>query len=117
MSNIASASRVSPERHVAVVVVHGVGDAVPAEALNELVGRLETNFRDQFKADRQSEVYQLASPPTVQGDPVDIFPVHVRNATLTATGDKVRFYDLHWADLTRTPPGRVNAFLGIFRII
>ena len=36
---------------------------------------------------------------------------------MTATGDRIRFYDLHWADLTKTLPGRLNAFLGTFRII
>ena len=105
------------QRQVAVVVVHGVGDAVPAAALNELVSRLQTNFQGQFKADSHSEVRQLASPSIIPGDPDDTFPVHTRNATLTATGDRIQFYDLHWADLTKTLPGRLNAFLGAFRII
>ncbi len=105
------------QRQVAVVVVHGVGDAVPAAALNDLVSKLEINFEGQFKADSHSEVHQLASPSIIPGDPVDTFPAHTRNATLTATGDRIRFYDLHWADLTKTLPGRLNAFLGAFRII
>jgi len=117
MSDNASLNPASPQRRVAVVVVHGVGDAVPAEALNELVDHLEANYKEQFTAERQSEVYHLTSSTTIGGEPADVFPVHTRNATLTATGDKVRFYDFHWADLTRTLPGRLNAFLGCFRII
>ena len=69
------------QRQVAVVVVHGVGDAVPAAALNDLISKLEVNFEGQFKADRHSEVHQLGSPPVIPGDPVDTFPAHTRNAT------------------------------------
>jgi hypothetical protein len=104
-------------RRVAVVVVHGVGDTQPGVAMNEVIDTLEQHFPDQIQAKPYSEVYRLAASPIVKGEAVDRFPAYARSATLTATGDKIRFYDLHWADLTRALPGRFNAFLGLFRII
>lgn len=104
-------------RRVAVIVVHGVGDTEPGLAMNELVDTLAANCKDQVTAQAHSEVYRLASPPIARGEPADTFVAYARNATLIASGDKVRFFDLHWADLTHMLPGRFNAFLGSFRII
>jgi hypothetical protein len=104
-------------RRVAVIVVHGVGDTEPGVALNEVVDTLADHFGDRFEAQTYSEVYRLKSPPIIRGEQADPFLAFARSARLTQTGDQVRFYDLHWADLTRMLPGRLNAFLGAFRII
>ena len=84
-------------RRVAVIVVHGVGDTEPGSAMNDLVDTLASNCKDQLAAQAHSEVYRLASPPIARGEPADTFLAYARGATLTASGDKIRFYDLHWA--------------------
>ena len=104
-------------RRIAVVVVHGVGDTQPGLALNELVDTLQREHPGQIEAEAHAEMYRLEASPIVQGERVDPFLACARSARLTATGDEIRFYDLHWADLSRTASGRFNAFLGSFRII
>jgi hypothetical protein len=104
-------------RRVAVVVVHGVGETTPGYALNELVDAIERHFPDQLAAERHCEVHPMSGPALYAGDEADTFPAFVRSAHLSRTGERVRFYELYWADRTRTLPGRLNAFLGAFRII
>jgi hypothetical protein len=104
-------------RRVAVVVVHGVGETTPGYALNDLVDAIERHFPDQLAAERHCEVHPMSGPALYAGDEADTFPAFVRSAHLSRTGERVRFYELYWADRTRTLPGRLNAFLGAFRII
>jgi hypothetical protein len=104
-------------RQVAVVVVHGVGETTPGYAVNELVDTIERQFPGEFLAKRHSEVHPMSGEPLFAGDRPDSFPATVRSAHLPRTGESVRFYELYWADRTRTLPGRLNAFLGTFRII
>jgi hypothetical protein len=100
-----------------VVVVHGVGETTPGYAVNELVDTIEQQFPDELKAKRHSEVHPMTGPPLYEGDDADSFPATARSADLLETGERVRFYELYWADRTRTLPGRLNAFLGAFRIV
>ena len=102
-------------RQVAVVVVHGVGETTPGYAVNELVDTIERQFPDEFRAQRHCEVHPMAGEPLYGlGDGPDSFPATVRGAHLPGTGESVRFYELYWADRTRTLPGRLNAFLAPF---
>jgi hypothetical protein len=104
-------------RRVAVVVVHGVGETTPGYAVNELVDTIERQFPDEFKPQRHCEVHPMTGEPLYEGDDPDSFPATARSADLLKTGERVRFYELYWADRTRTLPGRLNAFLGGFRIL
>src|SRR5262245_54595131 len=104
-------------RRIAVVVVHGVGDTEPNWALNELVDTLEKHHGDKVEAKSYCEVYRLKAPPIVSGDVIDQFPACARSVGLKGSNDEVRFYDLHWADLTRAAPGRLQTLLGSLRII
>lgn len=112
MTNAAAA----PARHVAVVVVHGVGETVPGYAMNELIDSMQRAFPDAVAADKHAEVHPLVGRALVVGGADDSFPAFARNARLTS-GEQVRFYELYWADLTRVLPGRLNAMLGGFRVI
>ena len=133
-----------------MVVVHGVGEAVPGECVSALTDAMHRDFglkassgaapdsaeARAFETRPYSEVHLLPQPrpegrhpsrvpePPPPSDPSprpamgarDQFPSFVRKATL-ADGGKVVFAELYWADLTRAPPGRVNAILSVFRII
>ena len=105
------------ERRVAVVVVHGVGETTPGYALNELVDTMQREFPGELQADRHSELHPMSAPALYAGGEADAFPAFARTAEMIKTGERVRFYELYWADLTRVMPGRLNAFLGSFRII
>jgi hypothetical protein len=104
-------------RRIAVVIVHGVGEATPGYAINELVDTMQREFPSELQADRHSELHPLSAPPLQPGGEPDPFPAFARTAHIVETGERVRFYELYWADLTRVLPGRLNAFLGAFRII
>ena len=104
-------------RRVAVVVVHGVGETTPGYALNELVDTMQREFPAELRVDRHSELHPMAGPPPSPGAAVDAFPAFARTVEVKNSGERVRFYELYWADLTRVMPGRLNAFRGSFRII
>ena len=58
-----------------------------------------------------------ASAATESHQQAVVWNASARSARLPGTGERVRFYELYWADRARTLPGRLNAFLGTFRII
>lgn len=104
-------------RRVAVVVVHGVGETTPGYALNEMVDTMQREFPGEVQADRHSELHPMSAPPRTPGGRADAFPAFARTVRVGDSGVRARFYELYWADLTRVMPGRLNAFLGSFRII
>lgn len=107
----------SGERRVGVVVVHGVGENELGYAVNTLVRTLKDNAAG-YRLQPHSEVIRLRDGAE-DGDGPDVereFRV-VRRRAEHADGTKVTFDELHWADLTNLKAGRLNALLGIFRVI
>jgi hypothetical protein len=102
----------SEGRNVAVVLAHGVGEAKPGYAISSVIDTLATCAR--FRRDDEMRVRYL--PDDVAGASKATFPVFVGSGQL-ATGERLTFAELYWADITRLGPGRVDAILGLFRII
>ncbi len=110
---------------IAVIVVHGVGEAEPGEA----VATLAAGFR-RFGAKpiRHEEVLRLRenpadgqsaagkAPPDASSGTDATFPVFMRHASL-GDGRELTLAELYWADLTRLGSGSVSSMLGLFRVI
>ncbi|MDX2203793.1 MAG: hypothetical protein NW223_13655 [Hyphomicrobiaceae bacterium] len=105
----------STDRRVAVVVIHGVGDTQPGLAVGEVVGTLKASYGRAIQPEDYAAVYNLTSRRVVEGDAEDRFVAYTRRVDVAGTA--VRFFDLHWADLTQALPGRVNTMLGALHII
>jgi hypothetical protein len=112
--------------NVAVIVVHGVGEAEPGHAVAALVDKLR---RPGFVPDPHMEVLRLEEKATVSpaaataaapssrdsGRP-PTFPAFFRNARINDSHE-LTFAEVYWADLTRIGSGRIAAMLGLFRVI
>ena len=101
----------SSPRNIAVVVVHGVGKTAPGEAVNDIVETLKRDFSTDVAAEPFSAVYKLVGPDG------DRFVAYARTVRLVETGQRIRFCDVHWADITSILPGQLSSFLGAFRIV
>jgi hypothetical protein len=99
-------------RNVAVVLAHGVGDAEPGYAISTVIATLTRCAG--FGRDEEVRVRYL--PDEAAGASKHTFPVFIGTGKL-ATGERLTFAELYWADITRIGPGRVNAMLGLFRVI
>lgn len=99
-------------RSVAVVIAHGVGEADPGYAATTLAGTL--GECGGFRVDEELRVRYL--PDVNAPKPDQIFPVFISSGQL-ASGERITFAELYWADLTKIGPGRIDAVLALFRII
>lgn len=101
-------------RNIAVVIAHGVGEADPgyaATTLSRTLGKCA-----DFRADDEIRVRYLADPNAPAHQPDCTFPVFISSGRL-ASGQRMTFAELYWADLTKVGPSRMDAILGFFRII
>jgi hypothetical protein len=103
----------STARNIAVIVAHGVGEEDPGYATTTLVSTLCkcADFRgdDDLRIRHLPDVNPLA--------PLDgTFPVVTASGQF-ASGERITFAELYWADLTNVSPGRIAAVLALFRII
>lgn len=117
MSAEARAVPKSVERRVGVVIVHGVGENELGYAVNTVAKTLKDNAAG-YSFQPNSEVIRLRDGAE-DGDTEDMkreFRV-VRRRADHADGTRVTLDELHWADLTNLKAGRLNAMLGIFRVI
>lgn len=115
-SGEASAAAARP-KSVGVVIVHGVGETELGYSVNTLVQALQSNAPG-YRVARHSEVIRLADTDDLgrQPDPPQQFRV-VRRRASHDSGIDIAFDELHWADLTNLKAGRLNALLGMFRVI
>lgn len=119
MGGASSQSRQRP--HVAVVVVHGVGEVVPGEIASALLDTMDNS--PAITADKPIEILHLDDrvPGQREGSEqrrysTTTFPAHVHTAKLES-GGTATFAELYWADLTHVGSGRVNTFLGLIRVL
>lgn len=106
-----------PSQNIGVIVVHGVGEADLGDAVNTLVHALQSNAPG-YRIAPHAEVIRLADTDEVgrNADTSRKFRV-VRRRARHDSGLQVTFDELHWADLTNLKAGRLNAMLGMFRVI
>jgi hypothetical protein len=109
---VQSSAPSSEGRNVAVILAHGVGEAEPGYAISTVIDTLARCAG--FHCDDEMRVRYL--PDEVTGVSKPTFPVFVGSGQL-ATGERLTFAELYWADITRLGPGRIDAILGLFRII
>jgi hypothetical protein len=138
MSDTAGGDRAESKRHVAVVVVHGVGDTEPGTTVNYIVqamcDRKDAEGKPTSTAAECNEVYRLPEHPGVlvdaeqrkadrkrlrpgqpRPDPI-AFPVFARGVELT-DGTKASFMEMHWSDLTKKDQGFLNTAVTFARFI
>jgi hypothetical protein len=100
---------------VGIVVVHGVGDAVPGTAIDTLLEALKVAQPGTVLRD-SCELCRLPEDPDVAGGTSPRFPVHIRREVLP-NGTKLAVAEVYWADISHQKPGRLQAGLAIFRAI
>lgn len=102
-------SRVSTTRNIAIVIAHGVGEADPGYAAVTLSSTLDKC--GGFRVDDEVKVRHLPDLNAPQQDCT--FPVFVTSGRL-ASGERITFAELYWADLTKIGPSRMEPCLGSF---
>ena len=98
---------------VGLVVVHGVGETEPGYCVNAIFDSL-AQHRPGYTPTQYNIYTRLPEPGNF--DPPSVFPV-VRRGASHDSGFDIEAVELHWADLTMMQPGRINALLGLFRVI
>ena len=121
----AEASNAKLER-IAIVVIHGVGEAEPGQCTASVVQTLSNE--PGVVVDPVAEVLLLPDEPRSTATTTDesgqhaaknaapTFSVLLRQATVQDRA-QLTFAELHWADLTRVGSGRIASMLGLFRVI
>ena len=111
---------------VAIVVIHGVGQAEPGECSASLVRAL--GEQPGVVVEEAAELLLLpdekpqGKEPNGEGqesqtdNPRPTFPATLRHATVQSRL-RLTFAELYWADLTRIGSGRIASMLGLFRVI
>lgn len=109
-------------RRVGLVVIHGVGETGPGEALNPVVEKLSVIDRG-YTFETRNSFSQLAEirddferTPTAGLSVPGSWPV-VERAGQHDSGVTINAVELYWADTTRLGAGRLDTVLGLFRVI
>jgi hypothetical protein len=109
---------------IAIIVVHGVGEAEPGECVRTLVETL--GKQPGVAPSPTAKVASLVEMPdreTATERPAE--PAHALNAASfpvffheAAVGNRsLTLAEVYWADLTRIRPGRFNTAMGLFQVI
>jgi len=101
-------------RNVAVIIAHGVGEGdpgYPAAALSDTLTKC-----GGFRCDDEVRVRHLPDPNAPGQQENRTFPVFISSGQI-ASGQRITFAELYWADLTKIGPSRFDAILGFFRIV
>ena len=109
-----------------VLLVHGIGEHVAGETVDEFVGAAT----EEFDLNRQIHSGTLMLPEPdfskegKKADKVkrqktgqlDLFPCHTRRSR-TKAGEEILFAEVHWSDISRAPAGVLVTFLDMLRLI
>jgi hypothetical protein len=103
-------------KKTAVIVVHGVGDPLPGDAMESLVQGLSASGWRETGPRRIEHVHEAGLP--VEGPPlVPTFPVPSTAIQRQANGDELHLREVYWGDLSRVRGSVVALLLALFDLI
>lgn len=113
MSQSVAVSQDDAREAVGVVVIHGVGETEPGWIDEYLVPNLE-HATPPFKPRVHSRLVKLSEPTELAGQNGK-FTVHMRDGEVEG-GPSIRLMELFWADLSRSPKGKLVDTLASLRL-
>ncbi|MBL0917096.1 MAG: hypothetical protein IBJ14_00190 [Hydrogenophaga sp.] len=103
-------------KKTAVVVVHGVGDPLPGDAMESLVQGLSAWGWREVASRRIEHVPEPATSATLS-PLVQTFPVSSTAIRQEATGNELHLREVYWGDLSRVRGSVVALLLALFDLI
>lgn len=114
MGDGANGSSVGGDR--LVLVVHGIGEQLPGETVDMLVGGLTGDVACSVESERrmlrEEDWREDQSEPRRE---VPIFPCDTRS--VTAGGQRTDFAEVYWGDLSRGVQGRIIGLIELIQLI
>jgi hypothetical protein len=100
---------------IAMVVVHGVGDPRPGEALADFTDSLEhagiATFDDAVRLQRLPSSAESTSTHT------SYFPARMRHGTVARGGPPIVAAEVYWGSASQLAPGRLGVLQGVVSLI
>lgn len=102
------------DKHV-VFMVHGVGEQVPGETVDEFVGAACEEL--ELTGPVTNNTVMLANDKAKKDGLLSLFPCHQRRISGTSENEELLLAEVHWADISPAPFGVVATSLDLLRLI
>ncbi len=102
------------EKHV-VFMVHGVGEQVPGDTVDEFVGGACEEL--ELTGAVQNNTLLLANPNGTSEQVLDLFPCHQRRIPNASKNEELLIAEVHWADISPAPSGVVGTTVDLLRLV
>jgi hypothetical protein len=99
---------------IGLIVVHGIGEPVPGDALSEFSSSLEVGGLASF--DDIERVQRLREPTESTDTHISYFPAHVRTGR-TAAGIPIAAAEVYWGSASQLAPGRLGVVQGTVSLL
>lgn len=102
------------KKHV-VFMVHGVGEQVPGETIDEFVGGVCEEL--DLGGPVQNNTLLLANAEATDDNLLDLFPCHQRRVANPEQDEELVVAEVHWADISPAPSGVVGTAIDLLRLV
>lgn len=108
------ADTTKPSKDRLVLVVHGIGEQMPGETIDVLVGGLTGDRPCQVVAEKR-QLHETKTEWSESCNDAELFPCDIRSVRF---GDRrTDFAEVYWGDLSRGFRGSLNGIVGLFTLI
>ncbi|MDB9707342.1 hypothetical protein OAA76_01990 [Planktotalea frisia] len=102
------------KKHV-VFMVHGLGEQVPGDTVDEFVGAACKEL--ELTGPVTNNTLNLVNADETKEHILGLFPSHQRRMNGPNEGEELVFAEVHWADISPAPSGVVATALDLLRLV
>jgi len=99
---------------IGLVVVHGIGEPTPGDALNDLTDSLQQEGLATFASDERQR--RFVDSYQSSGGRTNFFPAPLKHGT-TAQGDRIIAAEVYWGSASQLAPGRLGVLQGVLSLM